>query len=76
VLELMQWKNGEALIQHLRARREDLADELSDVLYWVLTMAHDFEITLGAAFERKLVKSAEKYPIEKSRGRANKYTEL
>lgn len=76
VIELMQWKNGDALIQHLRARREDLGDELSDVLYWVLTIAHDFDIDLGEAFRRKLIKSAAKYPIEKSRGRANKYTEL
>jgi NTP pyrophosphatase (non-canonical NTP hydrolase) len=76
VLELMQWKNGEALIQHLRARREDLADELSDVLYWVLAMANDFEIPIDRAFRRKLEKSALKYPISKSRGRAEKYTEL
>lgn len=76
VVELMQWKNGEALNQHLRARREDLADELSDVLYWVLTIANDFDIDLGQAFRSKLIKSAAKYPIAKSRGRANKYTEL
>lgn len=76
VLELTQWKNGDALINHLRARREDLADELSDVLYWVLTIAHDFEIDLPKAFGRKLTKSGAKYPIAKSRGRAEKYTEL
>jgi len=76
VLELMQWKNGAELIAHLHARREDLADELSDVLYWVLTIAHNFDIELSDAFRRKLAKSAKKYPIDKSRGRASKYTEL
>ena len=27
VIELMQWKNGDALRQHLQARRDDLGDE-------------------------------------------------
>jgi NTP pyrophosphatase (non-canonical NTP hydrolase) len=76
VIELMQWKNGDALRQHLQARREDLGDELSDVLYWVLTISHDFGIDIAEAFRSKLIKSAAKYPIEKSRGRSSKYTEL
>jgi NTP pyrophosphatase (non-canonical NTP hydrolase) len=76
VLELMQWKNGRELDAHLRARREDLGDELSDVLYWVLTIAHDFGIDVAQAFRDKIRKSARKYPVAKARGRASKYTEL
>ena len=76
VLELMQWKNGRELEAHLRARREDLGDELSDVLYWVLTIAHDFGIDVAQAFRDKIRKSARKYPVAKARGRASKYTEL
>jgi dCTP diphosphatase len=72
----MQWRNGRALVEHLRRNREALADELSDVLYWVLTIAHDFGIDIAAAFDRKLEKSAAKYPVEKARGRSSKYTEL
>jgi len=76
VIELMQWKSGQELQAHLLARREALADELSDVLYWVLTIAHDFQIDMARAFVEKLKKSAKKYPVEKSRGRSSKYTEL
>lgn len=76
VLELTQWLNGEELLAHLRRRHDDLADELSDVLYWVLTIAHDFDIDLPRAFARKLAKSARKYPVAKARGKASKYTEL
>lgn len=76
VLELTQWKNGRELVEHLRARREDLADELSDVLYWVLTIANDFEIDIAGSFARKIEKSARKYPVAKARGQAKKYTEL
>src|SRR5438128_7017392 len=58
VLELMQWKNGEELRQHLERNRAALGEELSDVLFWVLAMAEDFQIDLGEAFKQKLVKNA------------------
>ena len=74
--ELMQWKNGEELREHLAANREALEDELADVLWYTLLLAHYQDIDLAAAFERKLAKNAEKYPVAKSRGSARKYTEL
>jgi len=76
ILELMQWKNGQELDEHLGQKREALADELSDVLFWVLEMAHEHKIDLGEAFKTKMLKNAAKYPVDKARGSAKKYTEL
>ncbi len=76
VLELAQWKEGDELEAHLREKHEDLADELSDVLAWVLLIASDRGIDLGEAFAAKLVKNARKYPVARSRGRATKYDQL
>lgn len=76
VLELMQWLSGEALAQKLAEKPKRLADELADVLYWVLMLAWDQGIDLPAAFVEKLEDSGKKYPVEKSRGKASKYTEL
>jgi dCTP diphosphatase len=76
LLELTQWKSGKELLKHLKEHREDLADELADILGWVLVMAHDQGIDLGDALKKKLKKNAVKYPIEKARGVAKKYTEL
>ena len=76
LLELMQWKSGAELLEHLRANRELVADELADILGWVLVLAHDQGIDLGTAVKEKLIKNAEKYPVEKARGVAKKYTEL
>jgi NTP pyrophosphatase (non-canonical NTP hydrolase) len=76
VLELTQWKNGVELESHLAQRREDLADELADVLFWVLELSHHFQIDLGAAFRAKIAKNEAKYPVDKARGQAKKYTEL
>jgi NTP pyrophosphatase (non-canonical NTP hydrolase) len=76
VLELTQWKNGAELDAHLAQRRENLADELADVLFWVLELAHHFQIDLGAAFRAKIAKNEVKYPVDKAKGLAKKYTEL
>jgi NTP pyrophosphatase (non-canonical NTP hydrolase) len=76
VLELMQWKNGKELDEHLARNRAKLAEELSDVLFWVLAMANDFGIELGESFKAKLIENAKKYPIDKAKGVSTKYTEL
>lgn len=75
LMELMQWKNGDELDQHLVAKREELEDELADVLGWIMLIAADRGIDLGAAFHRKLAKNHAKYPAEAVRGSAKKYTE-
>src|SRR5438309_9092115 len=67
LLELMQWRSGEELEQHLQANREALADELADIFGWVLVLAHDRSIDLAEALRRKLQKNAAKYPVDKAR---------
>ena len=75
LLALMQWKTGEELKAVVEKRREQVRDELADVLHSVLLLASDLGVNLGDALEQKLEKDAKKYPIEKARGRADKYTE-
>lgn len=76
LLELTQWKNGAELDAFLKDRRSEVADELSDILYWVLLLAHEQGIDLSKAFEEKLRKNEAKYPVLKSRGSSKKYSEL
>jgi NTP pyrophosphatase (non-canonical NTP hydrolase) len=58
------------------ARRCEIADELADVVIYALEFANITGIDLAAAIEAKLAANAKKYPVEKARGRADKYTEL
>ena len=76
LLALMQWKTGDALRDALDRRHEQVRDELADVLHSVLLLASDLNVDLGDALEQKLSKDAKKYPVEKSKGRAEKYTDL
>ena len=56
--------------------REHVSEELADVLYFLLRLCQMYGIDLSDAFERKMKRNAEKYPVEKSRGVNKKYTEL
>ena len=74
VLELAQWREGDALDEHLQQNKEALGDELADVLNWVLLIAHDQKIDLADALVKKIAKNAIKYPVDQAKGRADKYT--
>ena len=58
------------------AKRAKIADELADVVIYALEFANMTGLDLSAAIEEKMVANAKKYPVEKARGRSDKYTEL
>jgi dCTP diphosphatase len=76
VMEHFQWKNGKEMDEYVRTNKGEIADELADVLFWIVTMANDLNIDLVDAFEEKMKKNEKKYPIEKARGKHTKYTKL
>ena len=75
-LENFQWSTDEEIRKLLKTNRENISDELADVLFWVLTISHDLKIDLRSALKNKLKKNEAKYPIEKAKGKHTKYTEL
>lgn len=78
LLELAQWKTDAELDASLcdPAVRSRLAEECADVLLYLLLVAERAGIDLAAAAEAKIDRNAEKYPVDKARGSAAKYTEL
>lgn len=57
-------------------KRAKIEDEIADVVIYALEFANVGGIDLAKAIEAKLAQNAAKYPVEKARGRAVKYTEL
>jgi dCTP diphosphatase len=76
VMEHFQWKNKEEMEKYVVTNKEDIGEELADVLYWILLMSYDLKINVMKALEKKIKKNEDKYPVEKSRGSHKKYTEL
>lgn len=75
VLEHFRWKNKTEVKTYIKAHKVEIADELADVLYWVLLMSHDLKIDLGEAFYKKRIDDGKRYPVEKVKGKHKKYTE-
>lgn len=64
-LEIFQWTKDNKIPKN---KRKQLEEELVDVLYWVLLIAHDFKIDLKKAFNEKMKKNEEKYPVQDKKG--------
>ena len=46
VLEFFQWKNDSEIKELIKTKKEEIGDELADVLYFLLLMSADFGIDI------------------------------
>ena len=76
VLEHFQWKNEMEAVEYVKTHKDEIAEELADVLNYLLLTAYEFDIDIVEALNKKIDKSENKYPVEKAKGNAKKYTEL
>ena len=76
VMEHFQWKNSQEIIEHVKNHKDEIGEELADVLYWILLISHDLKIDILEALEKKILNNEEKYPVEKAKGRHTKYNKL
>ncbi|TTK16476.1 dCTP pyrophosphatase 1 [Bagarius yarrelli] len=77
VSELFQWRGevAEGLPDWTEVERENLAQELSDVLIYLVELAEKCRVDLPQAVLRKMALNRLKYPASKVHGSAKKYTE-
>ena len=75
LIEHFQWVDGEK--SHLLEEkvRPSVEEEIADILIYLVRIADKLDIDLYSAAERKIAINARKYPADKVRGSARKYTE-
>lgn len=76
VMEHFQWKSPQEMDLHIKQNRQEISEELADVLYWVLLMSHDLKIDIEKALDKKIDINNQKYPVKKSKGKHTKYNKL
>lgn len=69
LLEHFQWTDK-------AEKRDELADEIGDVLIYLVRLADVLGIDPVNAAEQKIAKNGLKYPVDRAKGSAKKYTEL
>ena len=78
VLELAQWKSDDEIEAAVAdpGFRDRLGEECADVLLYLLLICDRAGIDLETAARAKIKLNATKYPVEKARGNARKYSAL
>jgi NTP pyrophosphatase (non-canonical NTP hydrolase) len=70
LLECFLWKDAKS------ADPAKLREELADVIVYALLLAYEAQIDIPQAVRAKLALNALKYPVDKAKGRADKYDKL
>ncbi|WP_127023558.1 nucleotide pyrophosphohydrolase [Flagellimonas beolgyonensis] len=70
LLENFLWKSSE------QAEKEKVKEELADVIAYALLLAEKYGFDVKEILLEKIEKNAKKYPIDKAKGTAKKYTDL
>ena len=73
LLEIFQWSGADL---EYRDKLGRIREELADVLSYCVLMAEGCGLDLDEILNSKVDQNAAKYPVEKARGSAAKYTEL
>lgn len=71
--ELFLWKEKP---DSENVNTEKIKDELADILSFAFLLADKHDLDPFDIIAEKIKKNAEKYPVEKARGKSDKYNEL
>ena len=69
LLEEFLWDNDNFNLQNVK-------EELADVIIYCIHMANALDVNIEDIINMKMDKNEMKYPVEKTKGKSTKYTEL
>jgi NTP pyrophosphatase (non-canonical NTP hydrolase) len=76
LLERFQWLTEDESRALAPAELARVREEMADVLNYLVRLADKLDVNLLDAAREKITLNAQKYPVEKARGSAKKYSEL
>ena len=76
IIEHFQWLTEEQSKNLPQNKLDEVETELADTLIYLIRLADKLDIDLLAAAQSKIELNEQKYPVDKAKGNAKKYTEL
>lgn len=76
LLEHFQWLKEDESFDLSPEKRAKVAEEIADVLLYLVRIADKLDIDVLDAALRKIETNGKKYPVEKAKGSMRKYTDL
>jgi NTP pyrophosphatase (non-canonical NTP hydrolase) len=75
LIEIFQWLTPEQAEEIMDSSQSDhVKEEVADVMIYLLRLADKLDIDLESAVNDKIVQNGEKYPVNLSKGNADKST--
>lgn len=68
LLENFQWLD--------RGKLDNVKDELADILIYCLLLCEEYNLDFKQIISDKITSNEKKYPVDKAKGNAKKYTEF
>ena len=72
LLELFQWSGENTGIE---GKEDKISEELADVINYCVLMADACGMDIDEIVQEKIKVNNQKYPVEKAKGKSDKYTE-
>ena len=76
IIEHFQWLTEEQSKNLSQNKLDEVETELADTLIYLIRLADKLDIDLIAAAQSKIKLNEQKYPVDKAKGNAKKYTEF
>jgi NTP pyrophosphatase (non-canonical NTP hydrolase) len=76
LMEKFLWCDTEQSRREMQQNRKEIEEEFADVFITLLLFANSAEIEIAKAVEDKIAKIAQKYPVDKAKGKSLKYDKL
>ena len=73
LLEVFQWSGTDVVCAD---KKDKIAEELADVLVYCTLMADACGLDMNEIVQKKMEQNNKKYPVEKAKGKSDKYFEL
>ena len=73
LLEVFQWSGLDVSGEN---KKDKIKEELADVINYCVLMADACNLDIDQIVQDKIKKNNEKYPVEKAKGKSEKYSEL
>ena len=76
--EQFLWKTDNEVLEELRDpdKHNNVIEELADIIIFALLLGERLNVDIDTIVRNKIKKNAKKYPVEKAKSTAKKYTEL
>lgn len=77
LLDLFRFKDIAQMDEMLKdlEKRNAIGEELADIFFFLLRFSNMYDFDLNACLRKKMIENAEKYPVEKVKGKNLKYNE-